>query len=166
MDKQKLVVIGAGMASGRALEHLFDADPDGWDVTLFNAVIESSDGGCAHLASVRLTEDVERNRLEVGERFEEGFDANVEILGDFLSCVGEEVVALDVTVTGSNRLVHEQNTRLVHLQCRYTCTCTCTYTRVPCILSQKFYSQYPCCVSWLQVQIERSNSNFEITVTS
>lgn len=35
--KQKLVVIGAGMASGRMLEHLLDADPDGWDVTLFNA---------------------------------------------------------------------------------------------------------------------------------
>ena len=37
MTRRKLVVIGAGMASGRALEHLFDADPDGWDVTLFNA---------------------------------------------------------------------------------------------------------------------------------
>ena len=37
MTKQKLVVIGAGMASGRALEHLYDASPDGWDVTLFNA---------------------------------------------------------------------------------------------------------------------------------
>ncbi|MFT7027553.1 MAG: nitrite reductase (NADH) large subunit, partial [Paracoccaceae bacterium] len=34
---QKLVVIGAGMASGRALEHLFDAAPGAWDVTLFNA---------------------------------------------------------------------------------------------------------------------------------
>ncbi|SPF79853.1 nitrite reductase large subunit NirB [Pseudoprimorskyibacter insulae] len=34
---QKLVVIGAGMASGRALEHLFDASPDAYDVTLFNA---------------------------------------------------------------------------------------------------------------------------------
>ena len=34
---QKLVVIGAGMASGRALEHLFDADPGAYDVTLFNA---------------------------------------------------------------------------------------------------------------------------------
>ncbi|MBY5987046.1 nitrite reductase large subunit NirB [Roseovarius atlanticus] len=37
MTRKKLVVIGAGMASGRALEHLFDADPHGWDVTLFNA---------------------------------------------------------------------------------------------------------------------------------
>jgi len=37
MTRKKLVVIGAGMASGRALEHLFDADRDGWDVTLFNA---------------------------------------------------------------------------------------------------------------------------------
>ena len=34
---QKLVVIGAGMASGRVLEHLFDAAPDAFDVTLFNA---------------------------------------------------------------------------------------------------------------------------------
>ncbi len=33
---QKLVVIGAGMASGRVLEHLFDAEAD-FDVTLFNA---------------------------------------------------------------------------------------------------------------------------------
>ncbi len=34
---QKLVVIGAGMASGRALEHLFEEAPGAWDVTLFNA---------------------------------------------------------------------------------------------------------------------------------
>jgi nitrite reductase (NADH) large subunit len=34
--KQKLVVIGAGMASGRMLEHLFEAGGD-FDVTLFNA---------------------------------------------------------------------------------------------------------------------------------
>ncbi|WP_411891340.1 nitrite reductase large subunit NirB [Yoonia sp. SDW83-1] len=33
---QKLVVIGAGMASGRVLEHLFEAGA-GYDVTLFNA---------------------------------------------------------------------------------------------------------------------------------
>ena len=35
--KKKLVVIGAGMASGRMLEHLFDMAPGQWDVTLFNA---------------------------------------------------------------------------------------------------------------------------------
>uniref|UniRef100_UPI001552A811 NAD(P)/FAD-dependent oxidoreductase n=1 Tax=Mangrovicoccus sp. HB161399 TaxID=2720392 RepID=UPI001552A811 len=34
---EKLVVIGAGMASGRVLEHLFEADPGAFDVTLFNA---------------------------------------------------------------------------------------------------------------------------------
>ncbi len=34
---KKLIVIGAGMASGRALEHLFETDPDAYDVTLFNA---------------------------------------------------------------------------------------------------------------------------------
>ena len=33
---RKLVVIGAGMASGRMLEALFEAGGD-WDVTLFNA---------------------------------------------------------------------------------------------------------------------------------
>ncbi len=35
--KQKLVVIGAGMASGRVLEQLTDAAPDAFDITLFNA---------------------------------------------------------------------------------------------------------------------------------
>lgn len=35
--KKKLVVIGAGMASGRALEHLLEADKDAYDITLFNA---------------------------------------------------------------------------------------------------------------------------------
>ena len=33
---QKIIVIGAGMATGRMLEHLFDAGAD-VDVTLFNA---------------------------------------------------------------------------------------------------------------------------------
>lgn len=35
--KQKLVIIGAGMASGRVLDHLLSAERDGWDITLFNA---------------------------------------------------------------------------------------------------------------------------------
>ena len=34
---QKLVVIGAGMASGRALEHLIEADSSAYDITLFGA---------------------------------------------------------------------------------------------------------------------------------
>ncbi|QPM91341.1 nitrite reductase large subunit NirB [Pseudooceanicola algae] len=34
---QKLVVIGAGMASGRVLEHLRDNAPEAFDITLFNA---------------------------------------------------------------------------------------------------------------------------------
>lgn len=34
---QKLVVIGAGMASGRMLEHLFEEAPGAYEVTLFNA---------------------------------------------------------------------------------------------------------------------------------
>ncbi|HEV7276070.1 MAG TPA: nitrite reductase large subunit NirB [Devosiaceae bacterium] len=35
--KQKLVVIGAGMASGRVLEHLLEDHPGSYDVTLFGA---------------------------------------------------------------------------------------------------------------------------------
>ncbi|WP_417519810.1 nitrite reductase large subunit NirB [Minwuia sp.] len=35
--KEKLVVIGNGMAAGRALEELFKRDPDHYDVTVFNA---------------------------------------------------------------------------------------------------------------------------------
>lgn len=34
---QKLIIIGAGMATGRALEHLLESAPDAYDVTLFNA---------------------------------------------------------------------------------------------------------------------------------
>ena len=34
---QKLIIIGAGMATGRALEQLIEADPNAYDVTLFNA---------------------------------------------------------------------------------------------------------------------------------
>ncbi len=37
MGKQKLVVIGNGMAPGRALEKLFEIAPDAYDVTIFNA---------------------------------------------------------------------------------------------------------------------------------
>jgi len=35
--KQKLVIIGNGMAPGRMLEDLFDAAPDAYEVTIFNA---------------------------------------------------------------------------------------------------------------------------------
>jgi nitrite reductase (NADH) large subunit len=35
--KQRLVIIGAGMASGRVIEHLVETDPDAFDITLFNA---------------------------------------------------------------------------------------------------------------------------------
>ena len=34
---QKLIVIGAGMASGRMIEHLVETNPDAYDITLFNA---------------------------------------------------------------------------------------------------------------------------------
>ena len=36
MSKQRLVIIGNGMAPGRMLEHLFEAT-DSYDVTIFNA---------------------------------------------------------------------------------------------------------------------------------
>jgi len=35
--KQKLVVVGNGMAPGRVLERLLEADPDGFEITIFNA---------------------------------------------------------------------------------------------------------------------------------
>ena len=35
--KQRLVVVGNGMAPGRALERLFETAPDTYDVTIFNA---------------------------------------------------------------------------------------------------------------------------------
>ncbi len=35
--KEKLVIIGNGMAPGRMLEHLFEQAPDAYDVTIFNA---------------------------------------------------------------------------------------------------------------------------------
>ncbi|MEZ5818518.1 MAG: nitrite reductase large subunit NirB [Hyphomicrobiaceae bacterium] len=37
MSKKKLVVIGNGMAPGRALERLFEVAPDAYEVTIFNA---------------------------------------------------------------------------------------------------------------------------------
>jgi nitrite reductase (NADH) large subunit len=37
MSKQKLVIIGNGMAPGRMLEHLFEVAPGAYDVTIFNA---------------------------------------------------------------------------------------------------------------------------------
>ena len=36
-EKPKLVIIGNGMAPGRMLEHLCDARPDAYDVTIFNS---------------------------------------------------------------------------------------------------------------------------------
>src|ERR1700750_1616033 len=35
--KQRLAVVGNGMAPGRALERLFETDPDVYEVTIFNA---------------------------------------------------------------------------------------------------------------------------------
>lgn len=37
MTKQKLVIIGNGMAPGRMLEHMLEAAPDAYDITIFNA---------------------------------------------------------------------------------------------------------------------------------
>src|SRR5690606_426706 len=35
--KEKLVIIGNGMAPGRALERLFETDPDRYEIVIFNA---------------------------------------------------------------------------------------------------------------------------------
>ena len=40
---QKLVIVGAGMATGRMLEHLFEADPEAYEVTVFNAEPRGND---------------------------------------------------------------------------------------------------------------------------
>ena len=37
MSKQRLVIVGNGMAPGRMLEHLFEVAPDAYEVTVFNA---------------------------------------------------------------------------------------------------------------------------------
>ena len=37
MSRKKLVIIGAGMASGRLIEHLLERDQDAFEITLFNA---------------------------------------------------------------------------------------------------------------------------------
>ena len=37
MAREKLVIIGAGMAAGRVLDHLMEAAPDRFEITLFNA---------------------------------------------------------------------------------------------------------------------------------
>ncbi|WP_298497677.1 nitrite reductase large subunit NirB [uncultured Maritimibacter sp.] len=37
MSRQKLVIVGNGMAPGRMLDHLFDIDAGAYDVTIFNA---------------------------------------------------------------------------------------------------------------------------------
>ena len=39
---ERLVVIGAGMASGRALEHLVEAAPGRFDITLFGAELRGN----------------------------------------------------------------------------------------------------------------------------
>ena len=36
-QKEKLVIIGNGMAPGRMLEHLYEKDPERYEVTIFNA---------------------------------------------------------------------------------------------------------------------------------
>jgi len=37
MTKEKLIVVGNGMAPGRMLEHVIEADPDRYDIQIFNA---------------------------------------------------------------------------------------------------------------------------------
>ena len=37
MPRERLVIIGAGMAAGRVLDHLTEAAPERFEITLFNA---------------------------------------------------------------------------------------------------------------------------------
>lgn len=105
---QKLVVIGAGMASGRMLEHLFDGGAD-YEVTLFNAeprgnynrlmlspvlsgektyeqiVTHDDDWYAAHGVTCRFGEkviEIDRNRkVVVGEKGEVAYDKLVVATG-------------------------------------------------------------------------------------
>ncbi|NLH79777.1 MAG: NAD(P)/FAD-dependent oxidoreductase [Phyllobacteriaceae bacterium] len=96
---QKLVVIGAGMASGRALEHLFEADASAYEVTLFNA----EPRGNYNRIMLSPVLSGEKSFAEIVTHDENWYAANK------VACrFGERVVAIDTTaktVTGENGAV-------------------------------------------------------------
>ncbi len=95
---QKLVVIGAGMASGRVLEHLFEADA-GYDVTLFNAEAR----GNYNRIMLSPVLSGEKTYEEIVTHDADWYEANG------VTCrFGEHVTAIDreaKTVTGQNGTV-------------------------------------------------------------
>ncbi len=95
---QKLVVIGAGMASGRVLEHLFEADA-GYDVTLFNAEAR----GNYNRIMLSPVLSGEKTYDEIVTHDADWYEANG------VTCrFGEHVTAIDreaKTVTGQNGTV-------------------------------------------------------------
>ncbi|MFG5383766.1 nitrite reductase large subunit NirB [Yoonia sp. R2-816] len=95
---QKLVVIGAGMASGRVLEHLFEANA-GYDVTLFNAEAR----GNYNRIMLSPVLSGEKTYEEIVTHDADWYEANG------VTCrFGEHVTAIDreaKTVTGQNGTV-------------------------------------------------------------
>ncbi len=95
---QKLVVIGAGMASGRVLEHLFEAGA-GYDVTLFNAEAR----GNYNRIMLSPVLSGEKTYDEIVTHDADWYEANG------VTCrFGEHVTAIDreaKTVTGQNGTV-------------------------------------------------------------
>ncbi len=95
---QKLVVIGAGMASGRVLEHLFEANA-GYDVTLFNAEAR----GNYNRIMLSPVLSGEKTYDEIVTHDADWYEANG------VTCrFGEHVTAIDreaKTVTGQNGTV-------------------------------------------------------------
>ncbi|SMY09173.1 nitrite reductase large subunit NirB [Flavimaricola marinus] len=99
MTKQKLVVIGAGMASGRMLETLSDLAPGAWDVTLFNA----EPRGNYNRIMLSPVLSGEKSYSEIVTHDAEWYEAHG------VTCrFGEKVTAIDLagkTVTGENGAV-------------------------------------------------------------
>ncbi|WP_300436302.1 nitrite reductase large subunit NirB [uncultured Mameliella sp.] len=97
--KQKLVVIGAGMASGRVLEHLRERAPDQYDITLFNA----EPRGNYNRIMLSPVLSGEKTYAEIVTHDDDWYAQNE------ISCrFGEHVVGIDreaKTVTGQNGTV-------------------------------------------------------------
>ncbi len=97
--KQKLVVIGAGMASGRVLEHLLEQDRDAYDITLFNAEAR----GNYNRIMLSPVLSGEKTYADIVTHDDDWYAEN-----DITCRFGEHVVGIDratKTVTGQNGLV-------------------------------------------------------------
>ncbi|SEV93560.1 assimilatory nitrite reductase (NAD(P)H) large subunit precursor [Cognatiyoonia koreensis] len=97
--KQNLVVIGAGMASGRVLEHLLEQDRDAYDITLFNAEAR----GNYNRIMLSPVLSGEKTYADIVTHDDGWYTEN-----DITCRFGEHVVAIDraaKTVTGQNGTV-------------------------------------------------------------